>query len=56
MAKVLAEYSEVQTRSPPALQVPVAVATFEKEIWKSPRSWAESSLNVKQWSIFKTGG
>lgn len=59
----IAKISSQRSRSPylefwilPALQVPVAVATFEKEIWKSPRAWAESSLNVKQWSIFKSGG
>ena len=39
-----------------AMQVPVGVANFPKELFKVPRAWAEATLNVKQWSVFQTGG
>ena len=38
------------------IQVPCAVATFPKELFKPPREWAERSLNLQQWSTMPRGG
>ncbi len=38
------------------LQVPSAVANFPKELFSSPKAWAASSYNLKQWSHFPSGG
>jgi microsomal epoxide hydrolase len=36
--------------------VPVAVAAFPKEIYRTPRSWVERAYNVQRWTEFPQGG
>jgi len=38
------------------VQVPTAGAIFPKELYKSPRSWAEAAFNLKRWTVFESGG
>jgi pimeloyl-ACP methyl ester carboxylesterase len=40
----------------PEIKVPVGVAMFPKELARCPRSWAESRLNVTQWTEMPKGG
>ena len=36
--------------------MPTAGAIFAKELYKAPRKWAEAGFNLKQWSVFPSGG
>jgi len=38
------------------LQAPAAVANFPKEIVGFPRNWVAARYNLKQWSVFPSGG
>ena len=38
------------------IDVPTAGAIFAKELYKAPRKWAEAGFNLKQWSVFPSGG
>jgi pimeloyl-ACP methyl ester carboxylesterase len=38
------------------LNVPSAGAIFAKEVYKAPRMWAEAAFDLRQWSVFDTGG
>jgi microsomal epoxide hydrolase len=52
-------YYEVQhggSAIPATLEVPVGVAAFPKEILRSPRSWAERTMNVVHWTDMPRGG
>ena len=40
----------------PKIEVPVGVAMFPKELARCPRSWAEASLNIAQWTEMPKGG
>ena len=40
----------------PEIRVPVGVAMFPKELARCPRSWAESRLNITQWTDMPRGG
>ncbi len=40
----------------PRVEVPTGCAVFPKEIYQSPRSWAEKQYNVQHWSRFERGG
>ena len=46
------KFGGIQTR----IEVPTAGAIFKKELYKAPRKWAEASFNLKQWSVFPSGG
>ena len=48
--------SKVKAITVTASQVPTAVAIFPKELYQAPRAWAASKYNLKQWSVFKSGG
>jgi pimeloyl-ACP methyl ester carboxylesterase len=38
------------------IKVPVGVAMFPQELARSPRSWAEGRLNIRQWTEMPRGG
>ncbi|MGV0852035.1 epoxide hydrolase family protein [Mycolicibacterium phlei] len=38
------------------VRVPTGVASFPKEILRSPRSWCESSYNITHWTTMPRGG
>jgi microsomal epoxide hydrolase len=38
------------------VEVPVAGAIFPKEIYRSPRHWAEARYNIQRWTEFDRGG
>jgi pimeloyl-ACP methyl ester carboxylesterase len=38
------------------VEVPVAGAIFPKEIYRSPRAWAEARYNIQRWTEFGRGG
>jgi microsomal epoxide hydrolase len=38
------------------IEAPTAIAIFPKELYKPPRGWAESSYDLRQWSVFERGG
>jgi microsomal epoxide hydrolase len=38
------------------VEVPVAGAIFPKEIYRSPRHWAEARYNIQRWTEFERGG
>ena len=40
----------------PRVEVPTGCAVFPKEIYQSPRSWADKQYNVTHWSRFDKGG
>lgn len=40
----------------PKLEAPVGVASFPKEVVRSPRAWVETRFNVQQWTDMPRGG
>ncbi|MFN0094150.1 MAG: epoxide hydrolase family protein [Dehalococcoidia bacterium] len=40
----------------PKVEVPVGVAVFPKEIYRSPRRWCEGRYNIQRWTEFAKGG
>lgn len=38
------------------VQAPTAVANFPAEMERYPRAWIERQYNLKQWSVFDSGG
>jgi pimeloyl-ACP methyl ester carboxylesterase len=38
------------------VEVPTGAAIFPKEIYKSPRKWAEAAFNITSWDVFNSGG
>lgn len=38
------------------VDVPTGAAIFPKEIYKSPRKWAEAAFNITRWDVFSSGG
>ena len=43
-------------RPVPYVQVPTAGAIFPKEIYFTPRAWAESRYNIVRWTVMPRGG
>jgi len=40
----------------PRIEVPTAAAIFPKELYKTPRAWAEAAFNLKRFTVFPSGG
>ena len=40
----------------PRIETPTAAAIFRKELYKTPRAWAEAAFNLKRFTVFPTGG
>jgi pimeloyl-ACP methyl ester carboxylesterase len=40
----------------PRVETPTAAAIFPKELYKTPRAWAEAAFNLKRFSVFPSGG
>ena len=40
----------------PKVEVPTGVATFPKEPWRAPRSWAEPRFRITRWTEMPSGG
>jgi pimeloyl-ACP methyl ester carboxylesterase len=38
------------------VEVPTAGAIFPKEIYFTPRAWAEASYNIVRWTMMPSGG
>jgi microsomal epoxide hydrolase len=42
--------------APSRVEVPTGAAIFPKEIFRPPRRWAEAAFDIRQWSVFESGG
>ncbi len=40
----------------PRVETPTAAAIFPKELYKTPRAWAEAAFNLKRFTVFPSGG
>jgi microsomal epoxide hydrolase len=38
------------------IATPTACAVFPKELYNAPRAWAEHFYDIRQWSVFESGG
>lgn len=56
-ARIYYEFRHAQSRSPVSyVAVPTAGAIFPKEIYFTPRAWAEHSYNIVRWTVMPRGG
>ena len=56
-ARIYYEFRHAQSRSPVSyVAVPTAGAIFPKEIYFTPRVWAEHSYNIVRWTVMPRGG
>ncbi len=56
-ARIYYEFRHAQSRSPVSyVSVPTAGAIFPKEIYFTPRAWAEHGYNIVRWTIMPRGG
>ena len=55
--RIYYEFRHAQSRSPVSyVAVPTAGAIFPKEIYFTPRAWAEHSYNIVRWTVMPRGG
>jgi pimeloyl-ACP methyl ester carboxylesterase len=45
-----------RTGQGPRVEVPTAAAIFPKELYKTPRAWAEAAFDLRRFTIFPSGG
>lgn len=56
-ARIYYEFRHAPTERPvPYLSVPTAGAIFPKEIYFTPRAWAEARYNIVRWTVMPRGG